>query len=345
MKLFRIATTLILLITLASCAGMPKPTESESGYLSSDRLKYHGYLFVGDVLEKKDELRRVREYSNMIMFLSQYEEESPYLDISADSLSRSEAKREFLRNEGERIKFLDSLGFGIIWPDPLSLLIKTGDVEIYKRELRFIKKNLPEMALVDIVYPCDEPNLNGVSVETLEKFVDAFKTEFPDIKTMFCYAIVHPKFLGSKAPENADILAIDPYMFTTHYENIAADFEAHYMENLACALDWVNRQGKPFIMVADSFSSTPGAGKKIPEADTSLWYYMLALTQPNCIGLSWFYYGGPIEDGKHSGFQFDTASEALREMHRQIGETILGTQSRLGLEWFDEPSEGVSINE
>jgi len=329
-------TTLLLLITLTPCASTSKPVAPETGYLSSSRLKYHGYLFVGDVLKKKTELKQVREYSNMIMFLSTYEKESPYLEITADSPDRAEAKLEFLRKEGKRIKFLDSLGFEIIWPDPLAQLIKDGDVETYKKELRFIKKNLPEMALVDIIYPCDEPNLNDVSAETLEKSIDVFKAEFPEIKTMFCYAIVHPKFLDSKAPRNADILAIDPYMFTTHYENRAADFEAHYMENLACALDWINRQGKPFIMVADAFSSTPGEGKKMPVADTSLWYYMLALTQPDCIGLSWFYYGDPIEDGKHSGFQFDSASKALQKTHREIGEMILGKESRLGLEWFDE---------
>ncbi len=339
MKMFRIVV-LSLLVSLASYAAAPKTVLPESGYLSSDRLKYHGYLFVGDVLEKKAELRQVREYSNMIMFLSRYEKESPYLDITADSPARTKAKLEFLRNEGERMAFLDSLGFEIIWPDPLAALIKAGDVETYKKELRFIKKNLPEMALVDIVYPCDEPNLNEVSAETLEKSVDVFKAEFPEIKTLFCYAIVHPKFLESKAPRNADILAIDPYMFTTCYENTAADFEAHYMENLACALDWINRQDKPFIMVADAFASTPGAGKKMPAADPSLWYYMLALVQPDCIGLAWFYYGEPIEEGKHSGFQFDSAPEALRETHRQIGETILGKASRLGLAWFDEKEEG-----
>jgi hypothetical protein len=327
------------MLTLLSALTFGAETR-KSGYLSSERLKYHGYLFVGDVLAKKAELRKVREYSNLIMFLSTYEKENPYLEITADSPDRAKEKLEFLRKEGERIAFLDSLGFEIIWPDPLSALIKACDVETYKKELRFIKKNLPEMALVDIIYPCDEPNLNDVSAETLEKSVDVFKAEFPEIKTMFCYAIVHPKFLTSKAPRNADILAIDPYMFTTHYENTAADFEAHYMESLACALDWINRQDKPFILVADAFASTPGAGKKMPEADPSLWYYMLALTQPDCIGLSWFYYGDPIEDGKHSGFQFDSASEALRKTHRQIGETILGEESRRGLESFDEqPAE------
>ncbi|RKX40231.1 MAG: hypothetical protein DRP64_12985, partial [Verrucomicrobia bacterium] len=207
--------TLLLLITLTPCASTSKPVAPETGYLSSSRLKYHGYLFVGDVLKKKTELKQVREYSNMIMFLSTYEKESPYLEITADSPDRAEAKLEFLRKEGKRIKFLDSLGFEIIWPDPLTQLIKDGDVETYKKELRFIKKNLPEMALVDIIYPCDEPNLNDVSAETLEKSIDVFKAEFPEIKTMFCYAIVHPKFLDSKAPRNADILAIDPYMFTT----------------------------------------------------------------------------------------------------------------------------------
>jgi len=338
-------TMLLLLTALTSFANTPKPVVPESGYLSSNRLKYHGYLFVGDVLKKKDELKRIREYSNIIMFLSTYEEESPYLNITSDSPDRTEAKREFLRKEGKRIAFLDSLGFEIIWPDPLGSLIKAGDVETYKKELRFIKKNLPEMELVDIIYPCDEPNLNDVSAETLEKSIDVFKAEFPEVKTMFCYAIVHPKFLDSKAPENADILAIDPYMSTTHFENKAADFEAHYRENLACALDWVNRQDKPFIMVADSFSSTPGEGKKMPVAETSLWYYMLALTQPDCVGLAWFYYGVPIEDGRHAGFELGTASEALKKTHREIGETILGKESRLGLEWFDEKPKEEPVGE
>jgi len=302
-------------------------------YTQPKRLKYSGYVVLDDVLEHQDEVRKLREFSNLIGFVSserslrskfpEFEEEEREMMIEAH-----------LEEEGKRIRFLDSLGFTIGWPLPLSNLVEEMNLDAFRRQLRVIEEHLPEMHLVDFVYIIDEPNFRDVPTETLEAFIAAFKDVFPNVKTWFCYAIVHPQFLEAVPPRNADMLCIDPYMFSRHYTNTAVDFEVFYRESLACALEWVNRWDKPFLLAGDCFYSRDPNGKKPPRPETTLWYYQLAMTQPKCIGLIWFYYGNtPIESENLKGFNLNEASEGLTKVHRDIGKAILREPSPLGLQW------------
>jgi hypothetical protein len=252
----------------------------------------------------------------------------------SDDRPNLEVAREYLKKEGERIRFLKSHGYTAIVPLPMSDLIDREDLQGFREHLSFIKETLPEMSMADMVYLYDEPNFRDVSTEMLERFVAAFKAEFPEPKVWICYAIVHPKYLDVVPPSNADILGIDPYMISEHCEPTAEGFEKFYQAMLACNLEWVNRWEKPFILAGDSFYSRNPDSKRMPEPETTLWYYQLALTQPKCIGLIWFYYGyDAIEDENLKGFNLTESSEKLIAVHRQIGEAILGEPSPLGLQW------------
>ena len=304
-----------------------------AGYTRPKRLKYHGYIVLDDVLEHQDEVRKLREFSNLIGFVTT-ERSLRCKYPEARGKEREKVIEAYLKAEGKRIRYLDSLGFTVGWPLPLSNLVEEMNLDEFRRQLRVIEKHLPEMRLVDFVYILDEPNFRDVPVETLEAFIAAFKEVFPNVKTWFCYAIVHPKFLDAVPPRNADWLCIDPYMFSGQYANTAADFEYFYRESLACALEWVNRWDKPFLLAGDCFYSRDPNGKRPPRPETTLWYYQLALTQPRCIGLIWFYYGNtPIESENLKGFNLNEASEALQSVHQDIGEAILGEPTPLGLQW------------
>jgi len=249
-----------------------------SGYLKPDRLKYYGYAYLGDVLKEKKELKKMREYCNTIgMMTSESSLRNKY-----DKGATEKEKIEFLKKEGQRLKFLKSLDYEVCWFMPLASLVKENKLAEFKKELQLIKKNMPEMKTLDMVYIFDEPNFTDVSAEQLDNFIDAFKKVFPNVKTLFFYAIVHPKFLEVKPPSKADILGIDPYMFKGRYENTPEEFEYFYRESLACALDWANRQDKPFILAGDCFYSRNPKGKKKTTPEAAQWYYQLALTQPKC---------------------------------------------------------------
>ncbi len=332
-------TPLLLALGLSILSGCSTAQDTsgpwDQHYTDDQRLEYYGYVFLGDATEARSQadLKRLSEYSNLIGYVS--EEKSmrgkyPFSDLEdADALIEAHLKKE-----GEAIRHLDSLGFTIAWPVPLADLIDDMDLEGFRRELKRIKKYMPEMELVDWVYILDEPNFRKVPVETLEEFIDVFKSEFPKPKVMFFYAIVHPQFLDTVPPRNADILGIDPYMFTSGYEHNAKDFEYYYRESLACSLRWINRWDKPFILGADCFYSRDPKGKRMPIPETGLWNYIVAMTQPRCVGLIWFYYGNePIESENLKGMNFTESSEELIKMHREIGETILGKPTPLGLQW------------
>jgi hypothetical protein len=306
---------------------------TNNGYLAPKRLQYNGYVFIGDVLECPEEVRELREFTNLIGVVSaEHSLRSKY--AKAPEGERDEVVKTYLEKEGERIRFLDSLGFTIGWPLPLADLVEKMDLEAFRKELRIIERLMPEMSMVDLVYILDEPNFRDVPTETLEAFVDAFKEVFPQPKVWFCYAIVHPKFLDTVPPRNADVLGIDPYMFSKHYEDTPADFEYFYRESLACALEWVNRQDKPFMIAGDCFFSGDPEGKKAPRPETTRWYYELAMTQPNCIGLIWFYYGNvPIKSENLKGFNLNDAPEALVKVHRDIGMAMFQEPTPVGLQW------------
>jgi len=334
-RLFIAPLLLAVLSTLADSSAKKTSTESwNQNYTDDQRLDYYGYVFLGDAMEaqSKADLKQLRKYSNLIGYVS---EETSMRGKYPFTGWKNDAKiKAHLKKEGEAIRHLDSLGFTIAWPVPLAQLIDDMDLKSFRRELRRIKKYMPEMALVDWVYILDEPNFRKVPTETLEKFIDAFKSEFPEPKVMFFYAIVHPQFLDTVPPRNADILGIDPYMFTSGYEHNAKDFEYYYRESLACALRWINRWDKPFILAGDCFYSRDPAAKKMPAPDVGLWNYIVAMTQPRCVGLIWFYYGNePIESENLKGMNFTESSEELIKMHRGIGEAIFGKPTPLGLQW------------
>lgn len=301
-----------------------------SGYLKPKKLKYYGFIHLGDVLKEKKELKKMREYCNTIgMMTSESSVRSKY-----DKGANEKEKIAFLKKEGERIKFLKSLNYEFCWLMPLANLVKENKLAEFKKELQFIKKNMPEMKTIDMVSIFDEPNFTDVTAEQLDDFIDAFKNVFPNVKTLFFYAIVHPKFLEVKPPSKADILGIDPYMFKGRYENTPEEFEYFYQESLACALDWANRQDKPFIIAGDCFYSRNPKGKKKTTPEAAQWYYQLALTQPKCIGLIWFYYGNvPIENENLKGFNFKESSKKLQKLHYDIGKAIFKKPTPLGLQW------------
>ncbi len=301
-----------------------------SGYLKPKRLKYNGYAYLGDVLKEKKELKKMREYCNIIGMITS--ESSLRNKYSKDTDEKE--KVAFLKKEGERIKFLKSLDYDVCWMCPFAEFVKENDLSGFKKELQLIKKVMPEMKILDMIYIFDEPNFTDVTDKQLDMFIDAFKKVFPNVKTLFFYAIVHPKFLETKAPSKADILGIDPYMFKGRYENTPEEFEYFYQESLACALDWANRQDKPFLLAGDCFYSRNPKGKKKTSPEAAQWYYQLALTQPKCIGLVWFYYGNvPIESENLKGFNFTESSKKLQKTHHDIGKAIFKKPTPLGLQW------------
>jgi len=330
---------ILLAMGITTLAGSSAPKEASKdwneNYTADQRLEYYGYVFMGDATQEQSQadLKRLREYSNLIGYVSQ--ETSMRGKYPVNAQGGDDAKIEtYLKKEGEAIRYMDSLGYTVAWPVPLADLIDNLDADGFRRELKRIKRYMPEMALVDWVYILDEPNFRKVPTETIEEFIDIFKSEFPEPKVMFFYAIVHPQFLDTVPPRNADILGIDPYMFTSGYEHNAKDFEHYYRESLACTLRWINRWDKPFILAADCFYSRDPKAKKMPTPETGLWNYMVAMTQPRCIGLIWFYYGNtPIESENLKGMNFTESSEELIKTHREIGEAIFNKPTPLGLQW------------
>jgi len=333
-NLHLLAVPLLLALLLAGCSTPPETSDPwNSHYTDDQRLDYYGYVFIGDAMAAQADLKQLREYSNLIGYVSGQKSLRGKYPFN-DQEDGDELLEAYLEKEGEAIRLLDSLGFTIAWPVPLAELIDGNDPEGFRRELRRIRKFMPEMALVDWVYILDEPNFRKVPTETIEEFIDIFKSEFPEPKVMFFYAIVHPQFLDTVPPRNADILGIDPYMFTSGYEHNAKDFEHYYRECLACSLRWINQWDKPFILAGDSFYSRDPEGKRMPTPDTALWNYIVAMTQPRCIGLIWFYYGNePIESENLKGMNFTESSEELINMHQEIGETIFSKPTPLGLQW------------
>lgn len=68
-------------------------------------------------------------------------------------------------------------------------------------------------------------------------------------------------------------------------------------------------------------------------ADTSLWYYMIAMTQPKCEGLLWFQYGYLETAEKITGVTLEGEPKDVMKMRREVGETIFGTPSPVGVPW------------
>ena len=111
----------------------------------------------------------------------------------------------------------------------------------------------------------------------------------------------------------------------------AADFERFYQERLGLALSWVTRWDKPFFLAADVLERSTEDGKRMPSPGASLWYYLIALTQPKCIGLAWCFYGStPLSSENLNGLMPGKHPD-ITQVHREIGAAILGKPSLLGL--------------
>jgi len=100
---------------------------------------------------------------------------------------------------------------------------------------------------------------------------------------------------------------------------------------MALSLELVNKWDKPFIMVGDSFGSTTKDGKPFPTPEISLWYYIVALTQPKCVGLIWFQYGYLKTTENITGVELNGKFNGVLKVHREIGETIFGNPTPLGV--------------
>lgn len=59
----------LLSLALFAIPAAVRPETAESkGYLTENRLQYHGYFYKNDVLGNEAELKEVREFANMLVF-------------------------------------------------------------------------------------------------------------------------------------------------------------------------------------------------------------------------------------------------------------------------------------
>ncbi|RKX42170.1 MAG: hypothetical protein DRP64_10240, partial [Verrucomicrobia bacterium] len=117
------------------------------------------------------------------------------------------------------------------------------------------------------------------------------------------------------------------------------DFEHLYRSRFATTLSWANRWNKPFLIIGDVFWGQAEGGKKKPTPESIKWFYEIAMTQPNCVGLGWFLYG--ILDN-HEGLrgikEGDPASEDLLAVVKETGKLIIDEEpSLMGIGWRAEP--------
>lgn len=312
-------------------------------YLDDRRLQYHGYFLHDDVLEHKEEITKLADYTNIIFCNAFNLKDTPGLSLAHFFLSDlTEANDAFFENASKRLRFLDSLGFTIICEYPSAYLIADGNQARFTKNLKYIKSRVPEMEQVDYFYIADEPDINPIpSVEMMECAIDIMKEVFPNAKSTACYALPEPRMLDAQIPKNLDLLMVDPYFLTGYTGNTTVDdFELFFRSRLATTLSWANRWNKPFLIIGDSFWSVKSDGKMRPTAETSKWFYQTALLQPNCIGLGWFLYGSLYTNEGLRGLSFnDPNSAELLELHQQIGKKILHDKpSLLGVNWRVDPA-------
>ena len=323
-----------------------KGDNMSKNYLDVNRLKYHGYFYKNDVLKNKKELKEIRKFANMLVFsLAQYDTITTNMvtDIMNGDMDKLDPK--IFDGMTKRIEILEAMDYTTVAEAPFWPLIRFDKFENYKKTLKFLKKRVPQMAKLDYFYFWDEPDINYIpGPKVMEKYIAEFKKVFPKVKVTTCYAIAKERFLDVVPPRNYDLLMIDPYFLSNKTRaHTAADFEIFYRERLALALAWVNEQDKPFLMVGDAFGSITKEGKLFPTPDISLWYYMIALTQPKCVGLLWFQYGYLKTQEKISGVTIDASpkegkshfpvrtNKELMKVHREIGGKIFGKPSPIGV--------------
>ncbi len=233
----------------------------------------------------------------------------------------------------KRIERLESMDYVTVAEAPFWPLIRFDKFESYKKTLKFLKKRVPQINNLDYFYFWDEPDINYIpDPKIMEKYIAEFKKVFPKVKVTTCYAIAKERFLDVVPPKNYDLLMIDPYFLSNKTRaHTAKDFEIFYRERLALALAWINKWDKPFLMVGDAFGSITGEGKLLPTPEISLWYYIISLTQPKCVGLLWFQYGYLKTEEKITGVTIEEKQQDLIKVHREIGERIFGKPSPIGV--------------
>lgn len=309
---------------------------SGSGLLEDRRLKYHGYFYKNNVLGNENELKEIRKFANTLVFsLVQFDELTPEMVHNIADANWDAFDPAVFDGMAKRIDLLESLDYVTIAEAPFWPLIRFDKFEEYRKTLQFLKKRVPQFAKLDYIYFWDEPDINATpGPEVMEKYIAEFKRVFPKVKVTTCYAIAQEKFLDTVPPDNFDLLMVDPYFLTNEArEHKAADFERFYRSRLALALEWANRWDKPYLMVGDSFGSLSGEGKLFPTPETSLWYYMIAMTQPKCSGLLWFQYGYLETAEKITGVTLEGEPKAVMQMHREVGSAIFGKPSPVGVPW------------
>jgi hypothetical protein len=303
-------------------------------YLDGNRLKYYGYFYKNDVLKNKKELKEIREFANMLVFsLIQFDTVTPEMvnQIMEGNLEKFDSK--IFDDMAKRIDILESMDYVTVGEMSFYPLIRFDKFEEFKKTLRFLKKRVPQMSKLDYIYFWDEPDLNYIpGPEIIEKYIVEFKKVFPKVKVTACYAIAKERFLKTVPSKSYDLLMIDPYFSNNESrKHSAADFEKFYRSRLALGLAWANKWDKPFLMVGDSFGSTIKEGKLFPAPDISLWYYIIALTQPKCIGLIWFQYGYLETAENITGVELNGKFTDVIKVHREIGKTIFDKPSPLGV--------------
>lgn len=308
----------------------------EEKYIQSSKLQYHGYFFKDEVLDKEEDLKELRKFTNMMVFsLAKIEPISPELIRTVANGDLDKLDPEIFDDMSKRISLLESMDYVTIGEFFLTPLILADRFEEFQKALQFLKKRVPEMDKLDYWYFWDEPDLNFIpSPEVMDKYIVEFKRVFPNTKVTTCYAIPDKAFLQTKIPEHIDLLMIDPYYFTDSTgEHSASNFEKYFRSRLALSLEWVSKWDKPWLMVGDSFGSITEEGKKMPSVDVSNWYYITALSQQNCKGLLWFQYGYIETIEKITGVTIDGANgtKELMDLHKEIGGLIFGEPSQLGL--------------
>jgi len=303
-------------------------------YLNGNRLKYYGYFYKNDVLKNKKELKEIRKFANTLVFsLIQFDTVTPEMvnQIMEGNLEKFDSK--IFDDMAKRINMLESMDYVTIGEMSFYPLIRFDKFEAFKKALRFLKKRVPQMSDLDYIYFWDEPDLNYIpGPEIVEKYIVEFKKVFPKVKVTACYAIAKERFLKTVPSKSYDLLMIDPYFLNNESrKHSAKDFEKFYRARLALGLAWANKWDKPFLMVGDSFGSTTKEGKLFPTPDISLWYYIIALTQPKCVGLIWFQYGYLKTAENITGVELSGKFKDVMKAHREIGETIFGNPTPLGV--------------
>ena len=313
-----------------SCNGV----NMSKDYLGANRLKYYGYFYKNDVLGNERELKEIRKFANTLIFsLIQFDTVTPKMvnQIMEGNLEKFDSK--VFDDMAKRIDILESMDYVTIGEMSFYPLIRFDKFDAFKKTLRFLKKRVPQMSDLDYIYFWDEPDINYIpGPEIIEKYIVEFKKVFPKVKVTACYAVAKKRFLKTVPSKSYDLLMIDPYFLSNESrEHSAKNFEKFYRSRLALGLAWVNKWDKPFLMVGDSFGSTTERGKLFSTPEISLWYYIIALTQPKCVGLIWFQYGYLETPEKITGVELNGKFKDVMKVHHKIGKTIFGKPSPIGV--------------